>query len=100
MALINKETLKYLADLSKLEIKKSEEEKILKNLEDILGYFEQLKEVDTEKVEPMAGGTFEKNVFREDNGEIRKEINATSEDIIETFPEKEKGFLKVPPVFE
>ncbi len=65
-----------------------------------VSYFDQLKEVDTENVEPMTGGTFQKNIFREDVSDIRREINATNEEIIEAFPEKENGLLKVPPVFE
>lgn len=99
MPLINEKTLKYLADLARVDVS-GMEEKLTKDLGGILNYFEQLKEVNTDGVEPMTGGTFEKNVFREDASEIKKEINATNEEIIEAFPEKECGFLKVPPVFE
>lgn len=100
MSLINKETLKYLANLAKIKIPEKDEEKLQKNLEEILNYFEQLKKLDTSMIEPMTGGTFQKNIFRDDQADVRKEINATSEDIIEAFPEKQGNFLKVPPVFE
>ncbi len=100
MSAINKETLEHLAQLAKIELKPGKEEKLLKDLGEILNYFEELKEVDTSSVEPMTGGTFEKNVFREDKSEIKKQINASAEDLIEAFPEKEGRFLKVPPVFE
>ena len=95
---INKKTLEYLAELGRIEIDKRSEEKLLKDLQKILGYFEELKEVDTEGVEPMAGGTIEKNVFREDEASDKQQ--ATRDKLIGQFPDKEKGHLKVPPVFE
>lgn len=100
MSSINKETLEYLAQLAKIELQPGSEEKLIKDLGEILNHFEELKEVDTSDIEPMTGGTFQKNVFREDDSDIRQEINATNKDIIDAFPEKADGFLKVPPVFE
>lgn len=106
--LINKKTLEYLAELSRIELEKESGEKLLKDLQKILAYFEELKEVDTENIEPMAGGTIEKNVFREDtltqinadNISENQRKNLRKSAIVEQFPEKEDGFLKVPPVFE
>jgi len=112
---INKKTLKYLAELSRIELKKESEEKLLKDLQKILAYFEELESVDTENIEPMTGGTIEKNIFREDaltqinadNTQInadnisenqRKNLRKSA--ITEQFPEEENGFLKVPAVFE
>ena len=42
-ALINKKTLEYLAALARLKLKPQEEKKLLKDLQKILDYFEQLK---------------------------------------------------------
>jgi len=105
---INKKTLKYLAELSRIELKKESEEKLLKDLQKILAYFEELESVDTENIEPMTGGTIEKNIFREDdltqinadniNENQRKNLRKSA--ITEQFPEEENGFLKVPAVFE
>ena len=95
--MITKKGLQNLVSLARIDIKPSEEEKLLKDLSKILDHFEELKEVNTDNVEPMSGGTFSKNVFREDEltgGRL------PSEAAVEQFPEKEKGFLKVPPVFE
>ncbi len=100
MALITEKELKHLAELARIKLSEHEEKKLLKDVEEILEYFNQLKEVDVSNIEPMTGGTIQKNVFRNDDDPIRKEINATDEDLIEAFPEKEKRFLKVPPVFE
>lgn len=97
--LITKKTLEYLAELARIQIS-GKEEKLLKDLQKILAYFDELKEVDTENVEPMAGGTIEMNVFREDEQATSDKRQGKMENLIEAFPEKENGFLKVPAVFE
>lgn len=96
--LINKKTLEYLTELSHIELNNREEDRILNDLQKILDYFEELKNLNTENIEPMAGGTIKKNVFRED--ETSDKGQGTSDRLIEQFPEKQNGFLKVPPVFE
>ena len=50
--LINKKTLEYLAELSRIKIEGRKEEKLLKDLLEILNYFEELKESNTENIEP------------------------------------------------
>ena len=70
----------------------------MKDLQKILGHFEELKEVDTENVEPMAGGTIEQNVFREDESNVKCQVSNVK--LIEAFPEKKDDLLKVPPIFE
>ncbi len=93
--MLTKKDLEKLAELSRMEIGAGEE-KLLKDLEKILAHFDELKTVPTEGVAPMTGGTDAKNVFREDetgnglSGEAAKG----------EFPEKERGYLKVPPVFD
>jgi aspartyl-tRNA(Asn)/glutamyl-tRNA(Gln) amidotransferase subunit C len=96
MNLIDKKTIENLAELARLELSKKERDSLLKDLEKILSHFEELKEIDTEGVPPMSGGTLEKNVLREDGeGRVLPRERAISD-----FPEEEKGFLRVPPVFE
>jgi len=103
--LINKKTLEYLAELGRIELDKKYEEKMLNDLQGILGYFEELKEVNTEGVEPLAGGTTETNIFRDDSETINDKQQIADgkrirNNLIDAFPEKEEIFLKVPPVFE
>lgn len=94
--MLTKKDLEKLADLSRMKLKESEEEKLLHDLGGILSHFEELKELDTEKVQPMNGGTFSSNVWREDEtGNPLSGEKAKKE-----FPETEDGYLKVPPVFE
>ncbi|MFA6136422.1 MAG: Asp-tRNA(Asn)/Glu-tRNA(Gln) amidotransferase subunit GatC [Candidatus Paceibacterota bacterium] len=103
MSQINEEVLKHLFKLARIEEEQSPQrrEKLLKDLSKILDYFNELNEVDTSNVEPMSGGTFLSDVFREDGqksvdddarGKQRKES-------VEQFPKKEGDYLKIPPVF-
>ncbi len=112
--LIDKKTLEYLAELSRIELDGRSEEKLLKDLQNILGHFEELKSIDTENVEPtrlpspegeafggqVAGGTIQKNVFREDGKQTQEAKKEKRDELIKSFPEEENGYLKVPPVFE
>ena len=93
---ITKETLEHLAELARIELTPHEEEKLLTDLQKILDYFEEIKKLDTLGVTPIAGGTRLKNIFRDD--EERENMNRGAG--TDAFPEKENGFLKIPPVFE
>ena len=102
--LINKKTLKHLAELARIDLKAQEEKKLLNDLQEILDYFEQLKELDTEGVEPLAGigQVIQKNVSRDDQVDLdrrQKEIGEAGR-ILENFPDTKDRFLKIPPVFE
>jgi len=96
MATINKKTIEHLAELARIELDKKEEEKLSKDLEKILEYFGELKELDTANIESMAGGTWETDVFRDDAPERTPDTGKGKSQ----FPEAENGYLKVPPVFE
>ena len=93
---IGKRELEHLAKLARIELDPKEEEKLLKDLGNILDHFKELQALDTSNVEPMAGGTDLKNVFREDDE--RENTNRGAG--VEAFPEKQDGYLKIPPVFE
>lgn len=95
--MITKKELQHLAELARLEIKEADQEKLLRDLEKILGHFEELKEINTENVEPVSGGHDLKNVWREDG---IKESRPNRHPAVDAFPETENGFLKIPPVFE
>ncbi|MBI5401214.1 Asp-tRNA(Asn)/Glu-tRNA(Gln) amidotransferase subunit GatC [Candidatus Wolfebacteria bacterium] len=95
---INKQTIKYLAELGRIKLKEKNEDKLLKDIQAIFNYFKELKEADTEGVEPLVGGTIQKNIFRED--EITGLKMDSREKLIMAFPDEKDGYLKVPPVFE
>ncbi len=97
MALITKKELEHLADLARIELHEHEKEKLLKDLEKILAHFEELKEVNTDNVIPVTGGTDLRNVLREDA--VQKNRLGPDE-ARDAFPDEERGYLRVPPVFE
>jgi aspartyl-tRNA(Asn)/glutamyl-tRNA(Gln) amidotransferase subunit C len=93
---IDKKTLEHLAELARIKLDGRSEEKLLHDLGKILGHFEELNEVDTKNVAPLAGGTMFTNAFRDDT----ERENTLRGKGVETFPEKADKFLKIPPVFE
>ncbi|OGF89375.1 hypothetical protein A3I27_03220 [Candidatus Giovannonibacteria bacterium RIFCSPLOWO2_02_FULL_43_11b] len=93
--MISKEEVKKLAELARIQLTVSEEEKLEKDLSNILGYIEKLKEVDISNVPEMTHATEAKNVFRADKEVLRDDIL-----LREQFPESERGYLKVKGVFE
>ncbi|MBI4993787.1 Asp-tRNA(Asn)/Glu-tRNA(Gln) amidotransferase subunit GatC [Candidatus Wolfebacteria bacterium] len=95
--IINKKNLEKLAHLSRIEIDKGKEEKLLKDLGEIINYFEELKGVDTSKTEPMNGGVLFSNAIRYDESETKCE--SQNADLISAFSDKKDNYLKVPGVF-
>jgi len=94
--MISKDEIKRLAELARIKIEPLEEEGLAHDFENILGYFDELKKLNTEDILPITGGTENKSVFREDE-EIEDGFNKDL--LINQFPESEKGFLKVPQIF-
>lgn len=91
---INKKTLEHLAGLARLELTEYEEEKLLKDLEHILAYFEELKSLETSG-NALTRGTEAENVFHDDENPARLTQGAGTEN----FPDTHEGYLKIPPVF-
>ncbi|NCN84708.1 MAG: Asp-tRNA(Asn)/Glu-tRNA(Gln) amidotransferase subunit GatC [Sphingomonadales bacterium] len=93
---IDKETVKKIASLSRIAITDAEADAFVPELNQILGWVEQLGEVDCSKVEPMTAVIPNKLRLREDvvtDGEIRDKILANA-------PIAEHGFFAVPKVIE
>lgn len=93
---IDKEALLHLSKLSRIEISSPEQEaKLLRDAENILSRFEELKQVNTDGVASISGG-----------GEIenRTRLDETSSELTgrgyASFPEMKGGYLVVPPVRE
>ncbi|MEK7634750.1 MAG: Asp-tRNA(Asn)/Glu-tRNA(Gln) amidotransferase subunit GatC [Patescibacteria group bacterium] len=100
--IINKQILAHLVKLSKIDIKEIKEGKILADLEKILEHFEELKNIDINirNIKLSVNMAKSANIVRndEDSKNINKETSNV--DLIKSFPDREKGFLKIPPVFE
>jgi aspartyl-tRNA(Asn)/glutamyl-tRNA(Gln) amidotransferase subunit C len=93
--ILSQKSLEHLAKLARIEINAREEEKLLKDLQGILNYFEELKNLDMSEAENSSGGEV-KNSLRQD-GETRNTDRGKGR---EAFPQVRKNFLRVPPVFE
>lgn len=66
MAKLTAAQVRHIAKLARLEIRDDQVEKYAKELTNILGYIEQLQEVDTSAVEATAQVTGLSNAFRQD----------------------------------
>lgn len=99
MSTIDKKEIEHLARLAYLKLTPEEIEKYTRDLAAIVDYFKELQNVPTDTIEPMAGGTFQRNRFRDEGAYPRDAYRAERDKIVEAFPEKENDALVVPPVF-
>ena len=89
-------TVKKIASLARIAITNEEVAKIAPELDNILGWIEQLSEVDTSSVEPMTAVIPNHLRLRDDivtDGRVREAILANA-------PQAEHGFFTVPKVIE
>ncbi|PAV28003.1 Asp-tRNA(Asn)/Glu-tRNA(Gln) amidotransferase GatCAB subunit C [Virgibacillus profundi] len=96
MAEITKDQVKHVAHLARLAVTEEDVEKLTDDLSAIIGYAEQLNELDTENVEPTTHVLDLKNVMRKD--EPKKWI--TQEEALKNAPDKEAGHFRVPSILE
>ncbi|HEU5482943.1 MAG TPA: Asp-tRNA(Asn)/Glu-tRNA(Gln) amidotransferase subunit GatC [Sphingomicrobium sp.] len=93
---VTPEQVRHIANLARIAMSEAELERLVPELNNILGWVEQLGEVDTEGVEPLATVIEQKLRLREDavtQGDCRDEILANA-------PDAEHGFFAVPKVIE
>ena len=93
---IDKELVRKVAKLSRLELSDAEVEEFSSQLSSIVGYVEKMNELDTEGVEPLAHCLAVSNVFRED---VVKE-SCGVEKAVSNAPERDGEFFKVPKILE
>jgi aspartyl-tRNA(Asn)/glutamyl-tRNA(Gln) amidotransferase subunit C len=89
-------TVRRIAKLARIRVGEAEVEKLQGELNAILGYVEQLNEVDVEGVEPLSGGAQMAMRLRDDvvtDGEIAEWVLANA-------PDREGRFFAVPKVVE
>lgn len=93
---VDKETLHKVAHLARLNIKPEEEEKLLKDMSEILTWVEKLNELDTEGVEPLTHMTLETNVLRKDE----PKTTISQAEALKNAPARDDHFFKVPKVLK
>ena len=90
------EMIEQVEILSKLELSLEDKDKTKKDMEQLLGFVNQLKELEIRDVEPVSHIFPLYNVFREDiitNGEDKENMLANA-------PEKKNGSFVVPKTVE
>lgn len=88
--------VRHIANLARIAMSDEEIERLVPELNNILGWVEQLGEVDTDGVEPLATVIEQKLRLRDDevtDGDRR-------DDILANAPAAEHGFFAVPKVIE
>ena len=90
------QTIKKLAHLARLEFNEEKEQEMLQDLNKILNWMDQLRELDTTHVEPLIHMSEEVNVLRED---VAKNT-VTHEEALLNAPRKDSDYFRVPKVLE
>ena len=93
---VSPEQVRHIAKLARIAMSEEELERLLPELNNILGWVEQLGEVNTDGVEPLATVIDQELRLREDavtDGNIRDQVLANA-------PDAQHGFFAVPKVIE
>lgn len=90
---LSQDQVQRVADLARIELTESEKEKYADDLSAVLGYIEQLNEVNTEGIPVTSQVTGLVNVTREDIVEGRDQ--ETREKLLDAAPMREGDYVKV-----
>jgi aspartyl-tRNA(Asn)/glutamyl-tRNA(Gln) amidotransferase subunit C len=93
---VNAEQVRHVARLARLALADDEIDRMVPELNSIIGWVEQLGEVDTDGVEPLTAVIDNKLRLRDDvvdDGNIR-------DDVLKNAPDAQHGFFAVPKVIE
>lgn len=86
----------HVAALARLELSVDEQERLMSQLNDILGQFARLQELDTERVEPTSHSLPMRNVFRDDVARPSLPRDAATRNA----PERRDGNFIVPQIVD
>jgi aspartyl-tRNA(Asn)/glutamyl-tRNA(Gln) amidotransferase subunit C len=93
---VSPEQVRHIAKLARIAMSDEELDRLLPELNNILGWVEQLGEVNTDGIEPLATVIDQQLRLRDDvvtDGGLRDEVLANA-------PEAQHGFFAVPKVIE
>ena len=93
---VTNEQVRHIARLARIAMSEEELERLVPELNAIIGWVEQLGEVDTDGVEPLTAVIEQKLRLRDDvvtDGNVR-------DDVLANAPEPQHGFFGVPKVIE
>ena len=93
---VNEQQVRHVAKLARLALSDAEIDRMVPELNNILGWVEQLDEVDTDGVEPLTAVIDLKLRLRDDvvnDGDVRDKVLLNA-------PDAQHGFFAVPKVIE
>jgi aspartyl-tRNA(Asn)/glutamyl-tRNA(Gln) amidotransferase subunit C len=93
---VTSQQVRHIAKLARIGMSDGEIDALVPELNNILGWIEQLGEVDTDGVEPLTAVIEQKLRLRDDvvdDGDIR-------DDVLANAPDAQHGFFAVPKVIE
>ena len=93
---VTAETVRHVAKLARIAMTDAEITELVPELNNILGWVDQLAEVDTDGVEPLTAVIEQKLRLRDDvvdDGDVRDRVLANA-------PDAQHGFFAVPKVIE
>ena len=92
----DKKSLLKLGKLARISISDDKLNNLSKDLNSILEFVNQLKEIKTDQVDPTSNSLNQKLEVRDDKVDTKN----SAEDVLENAPEKEMDFFVVPKVIE
>ena len=93
---VSSEQVRHIAKLARIAMSEEELDRLVPELNNILGWVEQLGEVNTDGIEPLTAVIVQKLRLRDDvvnDGDVR-------DDVLANAPDAQHGFFAVPKVIE
>jgi aspartyl-tRNA(Asn)/glutamyl-tRNA(Gln) amidotransferase subunit C len=93
---LDRETVGWVAHLARLNLSPAELDDMTRQLSAILDYVDQLRQVNTDDVEPLAHPLSVQNAFRPDEPDPSLPVN----EALANAPSRQSDFFGVPAVFD
>jgi aspartyl-tRNA(Asn)/glutamyl-tRNA(Gln) amidotransferase subunit C len=93
---IDKDSIKKIAHLARLEFDENGVEKMSRDMSKILDWVEKLNEIDTDNVEPLTTMSTEINVMRKD--QVAHQLHRDAG--LKNAPKSDSEYFRVPKVLE
>ncbi|MFA5092973.1 MAG: Asp-tRNA(Asn)/Glu-tRNA(Gln) amidotransferase subunit GatC [Candidatus Omnitrophota bacterium] len=93
---IDKDTIKHVSHLARIELQPEELEKLSGQLHDILGFIDKISVLNIENVAPASHILPISNVLRED----KPQSSLSTEKVLANAPSKKGSYFSVPKIIE
>jgi aspartyl-tRNA(Asn)/glutamyl-tRNA(Gln) amidotransferase subunit C len=91
---IEKETVKHIAHLARLNFNENEILKVQEDLEKITDFMDKLNELNTDEIEPLIFMSEEINVLRNDVAAV----SISQDEALKNAPKKDSDYFRIPKV--